>query len=1846
MFKRILKIISIVLASFVVIVGGAVGIVALTGGFEKEEINISKLYFDNDPTLINKQIRTLEDVVARIDFEPKNATNKVLEIDVEGNQNGIIADLPDTLTAGEDFRIKLNKDEKGNNIGGVVTIKAKQGIAPVSLTIVVDVDIPDNALYFAGDSSGKLTLAGKNFTMPISTDTQYVYLKSNLVNAFHLQANNENMKNAIIGLTYYDKNGKKIPSKSFDKIEGLTPTQDDKPTNGRFNYYYKIPVVTDEAGTIEIFAKTHRTSEIEAEFKAGGFENLEAIMNGGGDVATLTYAKYIDFLHKYMSYFDNTIESYEFFKDRMSADTGRLVLDAEGIVKSLNYVYVSCKATIDITAIKLDDFTSVADHAIEFNVFTENFMSVKGNNAMRLTDPDTFNLNITTNNEDAESDAQEEKEYLLEKSLELSAHLYLNKDNFSDEDFVEVDGEPKLMWQGSKYKYLPVYGFNINSPITTIEEMQEKYEGEFVEGMVFDVRGYLIRLVDTNEYVAISKLYRNNETQWKLSCNVPLPTDPNPVDDNGSNIYKALYIGFEVSGIDSENNEYIKKNTFSRIYVNYDDYVFESPDVDNLAFNDVNENMAINTNIIDADAENFVAMDLPSKIYEQEISVNLDNLDCGENTHNPAPTYTSIMYFAESTSNTVDDKYQKIATVGKYKFINFTNANQSSDVTTSYLKYDTEDLIGERIATYNSTTSNGVTSRQYYIRAINASTEPVRLFAVAYLSDKNGNPIDINGRTIDLTDEDQLTDETALELVVIRISDFQNIDSMPSITINNFVDNMNFYTKSLSDHTIDDDITLGGFLNRNVVNYYKTEENELVSSDVLTKIQKFLVMKLLKDNTFTLYLSNLDFQSDGSVASNEEIKFSEAIAGKEYEINVDRNKQIAFTNLCKDLSNYELHLGEGGQLAEVPVIRDANDEIWDGSVDNDPVMIEYVITSSSVFTSAQRIYLDPTKSTIPYSSNLMQTSSNNDSSLSQEQKLNCAEYVTNEIIINDVNIINSNNENSIKMQNKVYADFGSNNSGLKFVTKTLDNGGAILTTPYTFPLQVSTISGVGESATQKQHVWFEVYNNLIVNGEVNADIVDCSQNGTRDDIDKTIGGRAYLTIEEYVEHYVGVGATEIQYTNPVGVITLESGWTFNNHVGDTYGEYIYFGSNKFKVENGSVNINGYVLPVTGVNISDNKTEYQLNITSDQYFPVVASGDFALIYNELFKIHTADKYYIYDYVGGEKSSGVINVKLSADVLIQGNSEKTEYVASDYMDDSIVDYGALKVADTVEGDTSTGTINFKHGEVLGEKTGNTVAKAAYTKDVNGEYKKLSSGEFVKAELGYTGDRYSPKGINVYLIITFNMKFNENKEPEKTVYKVIEYEVVQEDVELVGYNGAISDINSATNRLKLDAGNTYNIYFKAQQGKPRILSDKFNNFFDYYNHQFSYVTITHSATTIAGLKCETNNAGDGVELTIPNLIEDKEFSITLTYRDFKSDEYKTFTYYISVNRNVVVDYQRGTGKGDYETVSIPVLSSSGTSVYAIELASGIYNISDIITTYINNSENETIALKKKTYGNNNIINDAFSSIDEGAGTITLNTTYAEFDGSIINKDFAIFDVCIMDGNTIKAVMPQPLYIRITPTYIIDKTDMNGISIYNGENIFVDYLKLFDGSKNANQVKLGEGLVTELDKYDIFTIVPKNSSDSGKFVISNGSIKYVGEPLTADTSFDFRLTYTEVGQTITTDFSVTIKYVNIKAKVGSSTDFENITSNISIDVNPQETNKLDVSNYLTLEMSGSDEYITVVLIDESNNIYTSINTASMSENKTYRIGYAKFVTNTYVSIEEIAYTFTINIVSDTPGE
>ena len=1808
MVKRILKIVAIVLASFVIVAGGAIGIVALTGGFKEKVIEITKLYFDEDPSLTQKTITTLEDIVTRINFEPYDATETDLELTVTGNDNGIIADLPKKIKAGQDFSIKVNKDSKGNNIGGVVTITTKTSIANVSLKVVVDTAIPDNSLYFSGNSSGKITIAGKNFTMPISTDTQYVYLKSNLVNAFYLQANNENMKKAHIDLKYYNEDGVLIPAKSKTFSDGFEAIGIDNPITGKKEYSYKIPVVTDEAGSIQLSAKMHRTYEIEKAFVAGGFDNIVAIMENAGnsnldaDRATLTLSAYNAFLNKYIKYFDNTLESYNFFKQNMNPADGQIILDEEDVKDSLNYVFVSCSANIDVASIRLDDFVAddVGDDST-FKVFSNNSYSIS-----KIVED--FGLQITTDNESGGNATTTEKNYMLENSLNLRPYLYVKALSSGNNDGAEGDGsEPMLLsegdsssspfigesdftydddntplvkWQGRFYKYIPVYGFETDSFKPIIDPNKVTVQ----EGSSLNISGYLLELEQEDEYFSIKKVMKDGQMQWNIQPNVPMPIDSQ----------NYLFVGFEVSGIDS-NNEYITKQAFSRIFV---DYKETNDNLAPLVFETDSANLSITTDLAQAPG-------LVNTINTYGISAVEENSDT---------QYTSIMYFAEATSNAVK-RGSKIATIGKYKF----ELLDKSASSTPYIQYGEGDLIGERIATYDST--------GYYIRALNASAEPVKLFAVTYLSDKDGNPIDIYGRQVVIENEDQLTDSNAPVITVVKITDLDE-GRLPEFTVNSYVDNINFYTNGAtpSDKYVDENTEkefTSGLIKRNSFSKYITGTGDELTGDSIKDLQNFLKLKLLYNENFTLYLSNLELGSDASVVESENLATTvlsmKDITGKskniEYNIDNDNNKQLAFIHLCQNIDKFTL----GYSVSNVEIVensrkiltsefvKDASSSyLWDpNNAESIPVAIKYELAStyqpnqsmeeSYHFENEGSINLRPVSEAdmnIPYSDKLAISSDDSGSVCN-----NWVSYVINKISIDDISIVDENSEttNSFKMQNKIYAAYDA--SGNLVFLKTpdpnkQDNDYSVQLYQY------------GEGKSQYD-LWYTFESNMGKGGAMTDGEFGYS---VEDELLTTVDYSMTSIINEYLRKNTTQDGVKISYTNAPNVISIakqekDAPVRFFNKPDEIGGAgYIYFGygknadneqiDKKFEiyVQNASeyVNINGYVLEVHS---SDGQYKY-IEIPEGEVFTEVGTN-YVLIYNEKFVIYSgtdaSNNTYYYITTNGSISNVNVNkeVKLS---LEDGSS--LDYDATYYLPIKDDKGNAINVVN--KDDSGKATINFKQGEVL----------KGFEKDKNGNYI-LKNGEYVKANATTAANeqRYSKKGVKTFVIVSFYVT-----SMQKTIYKAIEYQILQEDIELVGYN-ADGGENSKQNQYIVEAGQEIVIPFGYTSGKAYVV----NNLG--YTGFYQKISVTKSASDVGDLNIEKDSNSSYIKITIPSIISGGGYEFSMSYpnpkpRGNKDNDSISKIFYMSISKNATLEWKDSVKTADYT-----IEKQAGSTIY--------------FETLISFETLESEIFKKWE----NITSVKFDVVDGGTyctateSDITLLDSYAE--GTAVKLKITITVTTTTDDGTeiyTEIELEEQLTIRIKPTAELTMPkDNSNISIYNGQSIYGSYIK-YENSSNIPEgffeiSSKGEGLII-------------NSND--------GTIKFATTP-SEDKTVNITISYKEANETMTIEhtYELTIYGVDMTsletADIASNSDNDNV-----IEVSLKTAEKYTIPTITRTSDSNPDE-IFVIAIDNSNESNTGtgeISNASAGE-YTYSLWYAIYKDNQYVLIEDTGYDVKLTVTA-----
>ena len=240
----------------------------------------------------------------------------------------------------------------------------------------------------------------------------------------------------------------------------------------------------------------------------------------------------------------------------------------------------------------------------------------------------------------------------------------------------------------------------------------------------------------------------------------------------------------------------------------------------------------------------------------------------------------------------------------------------------------------------------------------------------------------------------------------------------------------------------------------------------------------------------------------------------------------------------------------------------------------------------------------------------------------------------------------------------------------------------------------------------------------------------------------------------------------------------------------------------------------------------------------------------LIYNELFQISRGNSggIEIKDYVGGGRLGKSILIDDSATLTLADGTVVT-YKASNYL----TNYAG---ANSVITDEENAKINFQYGEQIVEFEENTKGeyklvttsyglkfkyekignkeeytgtryslKEIYEKDPNGEYK-LENGVYSRAEIQYNGPRFSKKGVDVYLLVTFNF-IPEGEKFQKTIYKAIQYELVQEPIQIKAYNTS-SQENNASNKYEVTSGNTYSIALNKSSTTSPFITANDSNFF----------------------------------------------------------------------------------------------------------------------------------------------------------------------------------------------------------------------------------------------------------------------------------------------------------------------------------------------------------------------------------------------------------------------------------
>ena len=1810
MFKRFLKIFGVCMAIFVGVCGLGVGIFALRGGFKDNEINILRLYID-DATKADKTIYTLTDFTTRINFEPLDATNRDLEVSIQdpmrivenGNlvKEGILKNVPSVIKAGEEFNIQINKDANGNNYGGAVTLTFKpkgndKAITEFRLKVVVDVAIPNNALYFAGNNGDNYSTAtGKTITMGISNNVQHIFLKSNLINAFCLETEDKNLKQAEISYIYKNLEGKTIEEKTFSN---LAYDRIYNSVDKEYNYYFKVPVTPRESGTIVMSAKMHKTYEIEQAYIDGGFDTILDPTLNPSEQAKLD--RFNEFVNKYIKYFDTTEESYKFFSNCNLKNDGSVSIPYTKLSECRKYIFQTTSATIKISAVNLDSITSTDDPQ-NFKVFSSNSYTVSD-----LINK--FDLDITLSEDNVAQDTDIREKQNLFATLQVSPYIYLEKEEYEN---------TRDLWQNYSIMLAVTDFTNTGKPVVSDET-------DNIEGI--DCIGYLIALGGQNsykEYITCNLSPDASNKVWTLNFNTPLTKSSTETTIKSAK--RTLFLQFQVSGRNLDTNEKIVKNAYTRILVDYDEYQYRDQDSAKLTFSTNLQRMSINDKVQNSQNYNYT-----KQLNMQNINLSLkDSITNSDNVQ-----YKRIMYFAEKTSNRIDNGGgSKLATVGSYKF-RYMNAGVNG--TTSLIKrFNTEeDLIGERLLNYGT-----IDKPDYRLYAINASTEPVRIFAIVYLSDIDGKPIDINGRPITI-DENLIGAEEPV-LTVFAITDITET-GMTSVVIDNFVNNMNYYTVSKIGYSINDDVDTdddgegdttitysvgaGEWIKRNIViDDYYTDPNTgyQFSKSKTEEIQKFLQLKLLYKNRISLYATNFELSRSGEIADSDKTNttllidvkdfYGKPIKDKAYDINTYQNKQLALNQMIQGFnSNYYLNIlatnGTPVQKTEI-IYSDPNDPT------SAVIGIKFELVAEGKSTSNDDyIYIkarDGVANSLDYN------------------KKDYVAWTVNSLDVEDITLFQSDNKSQeLNTYNKLYSNYSSNKDDGQLFGNVIYNESFQFTPYYLYTYSEPEGNGYVKGSIA-DNVYFAVRTNLYGNYDgmgdsVNVNLVDMSQADFESTAEVTTDPSLdiFSGVYDYIEYYTKNTMTmNITYQNAGGMAQLKQDLYFPSDY-----EYVTIGNKKFAKKIGTIVIDGkkYDKYITaggrnyGIEISDAVGNFYgeevVKINKGEYFPIIKNYTIngkpvVIICDEKFIIENDETdsnggliYNIEDTATGNRRP----VKVSKVTTINGST----YNVNNYIDDGEADKSktSLKKKLNDDGKVESATVKFKKGGTLRDESNNEI----FVKDENGKYffNTITNKYEICPNETSKESRYSKKGIMAYLMITYNFKglYGDNVNP---ITKVIAYELIQEPVTLVAtgnVNGEaggveLQDSETITDSLTINAGTTNEFILgnvnsptdKSSTNTISIVGASYErNFF--YHCTLKIEDGMNSKSRI----CFVQGGVDKYNITINDLDE----RILL----------KVPNQYTQTSANVIISYTDENGKTVDKVLRLKIIpnytfdtkNNSGVTTeesrYIITLAQDSeYVIKDLINNYFNLSKGSIELINKDT-------TNKYAKVE--SDKLKIGKSYAYYNGSVIIQNNAEFEMVLVDGST-RIAIDRTLYITITPKYTIDMRNLSGDILYGSNVINPKYIDIYYGTDRTNKVN-SANFKTVANEIGL-TLYRNGVSTSGMVISDNmytsvNGVKFnlgytigFGSEMLHEISLNviaFEKFYSEEGKFVDDDTYANVSN-NADANFPSEMKFailpgEQVNINKYIQVFTKDTNHTNIYALLTWN-DGTDHYTNII----GDNIY-----------------------------------------------
>ncbi len=744
---RYLKIVAISIAILLGFAGVAIGIAAIGGKFNQKPIQLTEIYFseesvggDETNKALHKYAVIEKATTFVVSYLPSNATNRVINVTIVGGNKSIFENVPSAITGGAPFTLTPAKYDDGYNKTGSILLKFENPYCSTEcyLHIAIDQTISNTKVEEDGktvdcfnintsiDESGKEipglaiqdnSTLGPTYLMNSSSmmkneedpnkGGRILWVKSNFLNAvdpdtgtaFPAQGDDggtSTLYNPILFSLVSRNDGME------ERIEAndikLTQTYDEATRS------YMLRLTSENRQTKQFYLKMqmHRSYKLKSEFENSGFNDFKSKFNDMLDLETNQEykdlcGKFKTFINKYYSvYFKPSDENNNNFIKNEIIDSSSDSYALNTIIKAIDIVMVTQYQSFRIIDINVNNFMfNSITKKWEFNVFgNENTTidDVSGLSSSALTSKFNLSFDIAGKSSDLTDEQFKNEIKLLKSNVKITPVVWDSKNTDSKLSIAN------LISQNSNAEYI-YQNENINNsetnPFKIVNAGKTEYKTGFLDGSNF-----------------IEVIRNGNEVKF-------VPKLPSKLYSKDENTFK-IYLVFSIETVDKDGN--------NKVFYNYIEVVINRDSIiGNLKVKEPKE-MIVNSEYLNANV-------YAGKTQSLEYSIESELMQ-----------YKTVKIFADEASIKIGTDLSKINIAGKNKanLIKYENFNEDEKITYKDAENKGITLIELGTITYDDQAQIGVE-----IEAICAQfNSPVKLYAVLILTDKDGNPIDRDGKLL------------------------------------------------------------------------------------------------------------------------------------------------------------------------------------------------------------------------------------------------------------------------------------------------------------------------------------------------------------------------------------------------------------------------------------------------------------------------------------------------------------------------------------------------------------------------------------------------------------------------------------------------------------------------------------------------------------------------------------------------------------------------------------------------------------------------------------------------------------------------------------------------------------------------------------------------------------------------------------------------------------------------------------------------------------------------------------------------------------------------------------------